>query len=171
MATVTLIEAAERIGRTPLEIAITCALRGFPCEGGVLDEGVLPILGPTVVSDPVAVEEEDHDAIAEVNADETEEERRLRVVRRVLERLVRTGKWMPARTERRSTGRGLGGPDVGLALRAVDVMVDCGLMRSEQHGGKEQKVGLNGERRQEIGDIVDGRPVADDILRAWITGG
>src|SRR4051794_7636703 len=100
MGSVTLLEAAERIGRTPLEIAITCALRRFPCEGGMLDEGVLAILGPVAVPDPV-VDEEEPDALVEVNADETEEERRLRVVRRVLERLVRNGKWMPARTERR----------------------------------------------------------------------
>ena len=170
MTTVTLIEAAERIGRTPLEVAITCALRGFPCEGGMLDEGVLAILGPVAVPDPVA-DEEEPDAVVEVHADETEEERRLRVVRRVLERLVRNGKWMPARTERRSAGRGLQGSDVGLALKAVDVMLDCGLMRSEQHGGREQKVGLNAERRQEISDIVDGRPVADETLGAWIAGG
>jgi hypothetical protein len=50
-------------------------------------------------------------------------------------------------------------------------MIDCGLMRQEQHGGKEQKVGLNGDRRREITDIVEGRPVEDEALRSWITGG
>jgi len=168
VTTVTLPEAAERIGLSPLEIAITCAVRGFPCEGGVLDDAVLPILG--TVQAPEAASEEPDPSAAEPNEGETDEERRLRVVRRVLERLSRTGKWMPARTEKRSTGRGLAGPDVGLALRAVDVLIDCGLMRSEQHGSREQKVGLNGDRRREITDIVEGEPIEDPTLADWVAG-
>jgi len=167
MATVTLVEAAERVGLTPLEIAIKCALRGFPCEGGVLDDGVLPIIG-AVIAD--ARTDEPGSPADEGAGAETEQERRLRIVRRVLERLANTGKWMPARIERRAAARGLGGPEVGLALHAVDVMVDCGLMRAEQHGGKEQRVGLNGERRREVVEIVEGGRVADEALRAWVAG-
>jgi hypothetical protein len=64
---------------------------------------VLPILGT------VAPEAHHEPSDAPTDGVESDEERRLRVVRRVLERLARTGKWMPARTEKRSTGRGLGG--------------------------------------------------------------
>lgn len=167
MATVTLLEAAERAGLSPLEIAIKCAVRGFPCEGGALDDAVLPIIG--AVAPEVAAAEPEVPG-AEEAGPETDAERRLRVVRRVLERLANTGKWMPARVERRATARGLGGSDVGLALHAVDVMVDCGLMRAEQHGGKEQRVGLNPERRREIAEAIEGR-VLNEALRAWITGG
>lgn len=168
MATMTLIEAAERVGLSPLEVAIKCAIRGFPCEGGVLDDGVLPILGEVA---PEPAPEEEPPATDEPSGGETEEERRMRIVRRVLERLSNTGKWMPARTERRGAARGLPGAEIGLALHAVDVMVDSGLMRAEQHGGREQRVGLNAERRREISEIVEGGPVADEALRAWIAGG
>jgi hypothetical protein len=167
MATITLVEAADRVGLSPLEIAIKCAVRGFPCEGGVLDEGVLPIIGAVA---PEASADEPQPP-AEDAVVETDGERRMRVVRRVLERMSNTGKWMPARIERRAAARGLGGSDVGLALHAVDAMVDCGLIRAEQHGGKEQRVGLNGERRREIAEIVEGGPVADEMLRVWIAGG
>lgn len=168
MAPITLLEAAERIGLSPLEIAIKCALRGFPCEGGLLDDAVLPILGTV---QPDTRREGTGVAVTGADGNETDEERRLRVVRRVLERLARMGKYLPSRTEKRSTGRGLQGSDVGLALRAVDIMLECGLMGQEQHGGREQKVGLNGERRREIADIIDGRPVLDEVLVAWIIGG
>lgn len=81
------------------------------------------------------------------------------------------GKFWPARTERRSVGRGFDGSDVGLALQAAEALKSCGFMLESIHGGHEARVGLAGDRRHEIADIIAGRPVVDDNLRAWIKGG
>jgi hypothetical protein len=166
MAELTLREAAARLDLSPLEILLQCALHGVPCESGRVDEEVLPLLGS--VHAPVSDREADrHEARQD---DESDEERRLRIVRRILERLSGMGKYWPARTEKRATARGLEGPDVGLALRAVDALLDAGLLR-EEHSGHEPRVGLEGDRRREIADIAGGRPIEDEQLRTWVAEG
>ncbi len=166
MAELTLREAAARLNLSQLEILLQCALRGVPCESGRVDEEVLPLLGS--IHAPVSDREEDeHEATP---GDERDDERRLRVVRRILERLSGMGKYWPARTEKRATARGLAGPEVGLALRAVDALLDAGLLR-EEHSGHEPRVGLDGDRRREIADIVAGRAIEDEQLRTWVAEG
>ena len=165
MSDVTFAEAGARLGISPLEVVLRCAVRGFPCEAGYVDDGLLPILGTLREERPRFPTEATGPA-----DDETEEDRRLRIVRRILERLNTMGKWYPARTEKRATARGLKGPDVGTALRAVEAMIDAGLMVAEQ-SGHEPRVGLNGDRRAEIADITAGRPIADERLRGWISHG
>ena len=167
MGDVSLREAAARLDLSPLEVVLRCSLRGVPCATGTVDEDALPIIG--TVHQPDLGEDGVSDA-APVEGDETEEEARLRVVRRVLERLSTMGKFWPAGSERRATARGLAGSDVGLALRAVDVLIICGLMQ-EEHRGHEPRVGLAGSRRHEIADIVAGEPIVDEELRSWIEEG
>jgi hypothetical protein len=169
MAALTLRDAAERLAMSPLQVVVYCALRGIPCQGGMLDEEVLPALGSVHVA---AAEPEGATALHEGPVgEETDEERRLRVVRRILEKLSTMGKFWPARTEKRSTARGLAGSDVGLALRAAEALHECGLLIEEVHGGHESRVGLDGSRRREIADIVAGRPVLSEELRKWIDEG
>jgi hypothetical protein len=165
MSEMTLREAASALGMSPLQVLVQCALRGIPCPEAVLDDALLPVVGglqapPPPPDLPLAEEESE--------SDETDQDRRLRIVRRILEKLSTMGKFWPARTERRSTARGLAGSDVGLALNAVEVLHDCGLLVQEAHGGHEPRVGLQGDRRREIADIVAGQPIPDDQLRAWI---
>jgi len=169
MAMVTLHEAAQRLSMTPLQVVVHCALHGIPCDAGVLDEDVLPALGSV---DVVFAGPEEATAPAQGLVDEeTDEERRWRVLRRVLEKLSGMGKYWPSRTEKRSAARGFGGSDVGLALRVVDELRDCGLLREEAHGGRELRVGLERSRRREIAEIVSGGAIKDDRLRAWIEQG
>ncbi len=166
MAELTLREAAARLDLSPLETLLQCALHGVPCESGRVDEEVLPLLGS--VHAPVSDREADrHEATP---GDESDEERRLRIVRRILERMSGMGKYWPARSEKRATARGLAGQDIGLALRAVDALLDAGLLR-EEHSGHEPRVGLDGDRRREIADIVAGRAIANEQLRTWVTDG
>jgi hypothetical protein len=132
-----------------------------------VDEDALPILGDVRRPAPSATESPEPVNTARA---ETDVEARQRIVRRILERLNTMGKYWPARTERRATARGLEGPDVGLALRATDALVACGLMR-EEHRGHEPRVGLNGDRRSEITDIIAGRSISDGQLRAWVEQG
>lgn len=168
MTDLSLLEAAERLDLSPLEVVVRCVLRGFPCETGLLDEGLLPLLGtPRATEAPVAANE----VPGNETGDETDAERRRRIVHRILERMTTMGMWWPARTEKRATARGLEGADVGLALRAVDALLDCGLMIVEQHGSHEPKVGLDGDRRPEIADIVAGKPIAVAELRDWTAQG
>lgn len=167
MGDVSLREAAVRLGLSPLEVVLRCSLRGVPCATGAVDEAALPILG--IVYQPDLAEDGPSD-VAPVEGDETEEEARLRVVRRVLERLSMMGKYWPARSEKRATARGLAGPDVGLALRAVDVLIASGLMQ-EEHRGHDPRVGLVGDRRHEIADIASGEPIVNEELRTWIAKG
>lgn len=168
MAHLTLVEAAERLAMSPLQVLVGCALRGLPCPAGMLDEEVLPALG--AVRSP-ADDEDDADPHEGSAGEEVDLERRLRIVRRILEKLSNMGKFWPARTEKRSTARGLAGPDVGLALRAVEVLRDCGLLIEETHGGHEPRVGLDGTRRREIADLVAGRPIANGQLQEWLEKG
>lgn len=167
MGEVSLREAAARLDLTPLEVVLRCSLRGVPCSTGTIDEDALPILG--AVRQPAPSEDGSPEPVA-VPGDETEEEARHRIVRRILERLSTMGKFWPARTERRATARGLEGPDVGLALRATDALVACGLMR-EEHRAHEPRLGLERDRRSEITDIIAGRPIGDEQLRAWVEEG
>jgi hypothetical protein len=165
MANLTLPDAATRLDLSPLEVVLQCSLHGIPCDAGFVDETVLPLLGSVHLASSEGV-----DQVAEALEDETDEQRRLRIVCRILERLSGMGKYWPARTEKRATARGLAGSDVGLALRAVDALLDCGLLR-EEHSGHEPKVGLDGNRRREIADMVAGRPPVDERLRSWIAAG
>lgn len=167
MGDVSLREAAARLDLSPLEVVLRCSLRGVPCATGTVDEDALPILGTVHQPDPG--EDSPSDG-APVEGDETEQEARLRVVRRVLERLSTMGKFWPAGSEKRATARGLAGPDVGLALRAVDVLITCGLMQ-EDHRGHDPRVGLVGDRRHEIADIAAGEPIVNEELRTWIAKG
>jgi hypothetical protein len=149
-----------------MQILVSCALHRIPIEGGQLDEELLPVLGtvrPSAEDDPTLP--------AGAAKEETGQERRLRVVRRVLEKLSTMSKFWPARTEKRSTGRGLEASEVGLALSAVDALLDCGILLQEVHGGREPRVGLDGGRRREIADLVASGEVADERLREWIEKG
>jgi hypothetical protein len=135
----------------------------------MVDEEVLPVLGtvraPRTKAKAAA-------APREVPAeDESDPERRSRVVRRILEKLNKMGRYWPARTEKRSTARGFDGSDVGLALRAADVLRDCGLLIEEAHGTHEPRVGLDGARRREIDDLIAGRTPSNEELREWIERG
>ena len=169
MAALTLHDAAERLAMSPLQVVVHCALHGIPCQAGILDEEVLPALGSVHV---VAAEPSEVTGPHEgPTGEETDQERRLRVVRRILEKLSAMGKFWPARTEKRSTARGLAGSDVGLALRAAEALHDCGLLIEEMHGGHEPRVGLDGSRRREIADVVAGRPILSDQLRNWVEQG
>lgn len=170
MATVSLSEAGRRLSMTPLEVVVRCALRGIPCESGLLEADVLPVLGPVLVNDG---EEETKPGVSAIELTEAdlERERRQRVIRRVLEKLSAMRKFWPARTEKRSTARGFAADDVGLALRAVDVLVECGILNAEVHGGHEPRVGLEGTRRAEIDDIVAGHPIIDSRLGSWVDNG
>lgn len=151
---------------TPLQVVIHSTLHGISCDTGMIDEDLLPALGF------VAVVSETPDGLAVIEDDgageETEQERRQRVVQRVLEKLSTAGKFWPSRIEKRSAARGFGGAEVGLAVRAVDALLDAGFLAQEAHGGREPRVGLEGSRRQEIADIVAGGRVRDDHLRSWI---
>jgi hypothetical protein len=169
MADLTLRDAGERLGISPLQVVVRCALRGIPCQAGTLDEEMLPALGSvhSVPLEPEAVAAPQEGPESE----ETDQERRLRIVRRILEKLSTMGKFWPARTEKRSTARGLAGSDVGLALRAAEALHDCGLLIEETHGGHEPRVGLDGSRRREIADVVAGSPVRSEELRKWIEEG
>jgi len=170
MATVSLSEAGRRLSMTPLEVVVRCALRGIPCESGLLEADNLPVLGPVLVSDREGESQPGTSAIELTEAD-LERERRRRVVRRVLEKLSAMRKFWPARTEKRSTARGFAADDVGLALRAVDVLLECGIMNAEVHGGHEARVGLEGARRAEIDSIVAGHPIIDSHLSGWVDNG
>jgi hypothetical protein len=57
---------------------------------------------------------------------------------------------------------------VGLALNAVDVLLDCGILLQEIHGGHEPRVGLDGSRRREISELVASGVVVDERLKEWI---
>jgi hypothetical protein len=154
---------------TPLQVVVHSALHGISCATGTIDEDLLPALGfvdvlPRV-PDGLALAE--HGRVVE----DTDQARRHRVVQRVLERLSTSGKYWPGRIEKRSAARGFGGSDVGLALRAVEALLGAGFLKEEAHGGREPRVGLEGSRRQEIGDIVAGGRVQDEHLRAWIDEG
>jgi len=170
MATVNLSEAGRRLSMTPLEVVVRCALRGVPCESGLLEADVLPVLGPVFVNDGVGETRPGAPAIELTEAD-VERERRRRIVRRVLDKLRAMPKFWPARIESRSAARGFAADDVGLALRAIDVLVECGIMEAEVHGGHERRVGLDGARRTEIESILAGDPIADDRLRDWVDNG
>jgi hypothetical protein len=170
MATVNLSEAGRRLSMTPLEVVVRCALRGVQCESGLLEADVLPVLGPVLVNDGEGETRPGASAIELTEAD-LERERRRRIVRRVLDKLRAMPKFWPARIEMRSTARGFAAADVGLALRAVDVLVECGIMKAEVHGGHEPRVGLDGARRAEIESILAGDPIADDRLRDWVDNG
>jgi hypothetical protein len=168
MAALTLPEAADRLAMSPLQVAVQCALRGVPCAGGFLDEEVLPVLGNVrapLVDSPDAVGYE------APPAGETDQGRRERVVRRVLEKMATMGKYWPARAEKRSTARGFDGSDVGLALDAADVLRDCGYLIEEARGGREARVGLDGSLRREIADMIAGHPATNQELREWIERG
>ncbi len=166
MTALTLREAAQRLSMTPLQVVVHSALHGITCDTGMIDEDLLAALGrvDAIPDKPEAMNlsEDSRDS------EEADQERRQRVVRRVLEKLSTAGKFWPARIEKRSAARGFSGSDVGLALRAVDALLDAGLLTQETHGGRETRVGLEGRRRQEIADIVAGGHVGDDHLRAWI---
>lgn len=166
MTSLTLPDAASRVSMTPLELLVRCSLHGIPCDGGMIDEEFLPAVGSVRVApaDEIYADGPEPD-------DESDADRRERVVRRVVEKLVATGKYWPSRIEKRSTARGLGGSDVGLALRGVEVLLDCRLLLEEVHGGHEPRVGLDRGRRQEIQDIAEGRPILVDELREWIDHG
>ncbi len=166
--TLTLRDAADRLETTPLDVVVRCALRGIPCDEGQIDEEVLPALG-TVHASSARSDHALSEAITPGGAGEPE--RRQRVVRRILEKLAAMGKYWPARTEKRSTARGFDGADVGLALRAAEALRDCGLLIEETHGGHEPRVGLAGDRRQEIADIIAGKEIHDPDLRGWVSQG
>lgn len=168
MAQLTLGEAAERLALSPLQVLVACALRGISCPAGMLDEEVLPALGAVRAPADDEADVAPHEGSM---GEEADRERRLRIVRRILEKLSTMGKFWPARTEKRSTARGLAGPDVGLALRAVEVLRDCGFLIEETHGGHEPRVGLDGTRRREIADVVAGRPITNEPLHEWIDKG
>ncbi len=170
MSEMTLREAAAALGMSPLQVLMQCALRGIPCPEAVLDDVLLPILGG-LQAPPTAPDMLPSFADEDPESDETDQDRRLRIVRRILEKLSTMGKYWPARTERRSTARGLAGSDVGLALRAVEVLHECGFLVQETHGGHEPRVGLDGDRRREIADLVAGEPIRNEPLRQWIDQG
>jgi hypothetical protein len=151
---------------TPLQVVVQSALHGISCDTGMIDEDLLPTLGVVklIRGTPDGLTAFDDGGAGE----ETERERRQRVVQRVLEKLSTAGKFWPSRIEKRSAARGFGGAEVGLAMRAVDALLDAGFLAQEAHGGREPRVGLEGSRRQEIADIVMGGRVRDDHLRAWI---
>lgn len=169
MPALTLPEAAERLAMSPLQVIVQCALHGIPCQEGMVEEEVLPVLGtvraPRAKAKAAA-------ASREVPPEgESDQERRSRVVRRILEKLDKMGRYWPARTEKRSTARGFDGSDVGLALRAADILRDCGLLLEEAHGAHEARVGLDGDRRHEIADLIAGEPPSNEELREWIERG
>jgi hypothetical protein len=164
----TLPEAADRLAMSPLQVAVQCALRGVPCTGGLVDEEVLPVLGNVRAAVVDSPDELDYEAPP---AGETDQGRRERVVRRVLEKMATMGKYWPARAEKRSTARGFDGSDVGLALDAADVLRDCGYLIEEAHGGRGPRVGLDGARRREIADMIAGHPTTNQQLREWIERG
>jgi len=170
MATVNLSEAGRRLSMTPLEVVVRCALRGIPCESGLLEADILPVLGPLLVNDDEGATGPGASAIELTEAD-LEREHRRRVVRRVLDKLSAMRKFWPARTEKRSTARGFAADDVGLALRAVDLLLECGIMKAEVHGGHESRVGLDSARRAEIESIVAGHPIVDGRLLDWVDNG
>lgn len=170
MPTVTLSEAGRRLSMTPLEVVVRCALRGIPCDSGLLEADILPVLGRVFVGDDSG-EMKPSASASELPGADVERERRRRVIRRVLEKLTAMNKFWPTRTDKRSTARGFAADDVGLALRAVDVLVECGIMNVEVHGGHELRVGLDGARRAEIDSIVAGDPIVEGRLRAWIENG
>jgi hypothetical protein len=167
MSALTLSEAAERLDLSPLQVIVYCALRGIPFQGGRLDEDVLPALGTV----RPAADDGDYAGANIQTGDETPREQRLRVVRRVLEKLSTMGKFWPARTEKRSAARGLEGSEVGLALSAVDALLDCGILMQEAHGGHEVRVGLDRARRREIAELVSAGVVVDERLGGWIDKG
>jgi hypothetical protein len=169
VAILTLREAAVRLSMTPLQVVVHGALHGITCDTGMIDEELLPTLGfvdvmPEKVDGQTALE---GDRLVE----DGDQERRQRVVQRVLEKLSTAGKFWPARIEKRSAARGFSGSDVGLALRAVDALHEAGFLAEEVHGGHEPRVGLDGSRRQEIAEIVAGGRVQDEHLRTWIDEG
>lgn len=166
MTILTLREAAQRLSMTPLQVVVHGALHGISCDTGMIDEDLLPALGfvDTIPEKPDGLTASEDGRVGE----ETDQERRQRVVQRVLEKLSTAGKFWPARIEKRSAARGFSGSEVGLALRAVDALRDAGFLAEEAHGGRESRVGLEGSRRQEIADIVAGGHVQDEHLRAWI---
>jgi len=85
MTLLTLPEAAERLEMSPLQVAVQCALRGVPCTGGLVDEEVLPVLGTVRAATVEAAPESGSESSL---AEETDQERRERVVRRVLEKMA-----------------------------------------------------------------------------------
>ena len=168
MAELTLSEAAERLAISPLQVLVGCALRGIPCPAGMLDEDVLPALGAVR---PTADDEAQPTMVDGPAGEGTGRERRLRIVRRILEKLSTMGKFWPARTQKRSTARGLEGSEIGLALRAVDVLLECGILLEETHGGHEPRVGLDGARRLEIAQLIADGVTSDSRLEEWIEKG
>jgi hypothetical protein len=169
VAILTLREAAQRLSMTPLQVVVHSALHGISCDTGMIDEDLLSALGyvDLIPDKPDGLIGSEDGGVTE----EADQERRQRVVQRVLEKLSTAGKFWPARLEKRSAARGFSGSDVGLALRAVEALHDAGFLAEEVHGGHEPRVGLEGSRRSEIAEIVAGGRVQDDNLRAWINEG
>lgn len=169
MSEVTVVQAAHLLEMSPLEVMVRAALRGIPCPRGLLDSDLLPVIGSVTarpgVEEPLPIGAETDEAA------ESERERRLRIIRRILDKLTVMGKYWPARTEKRSTARGLAGSDLGVALRAVEVLLSSGLLIQETHGGHEPRVGLDGARRKEISDVVAGLPIRNAELLEWIEQG
>lgn len=169
MTETTLAAAARVLGMTELQVVVRCALLGVPCDAGIVDDAVLPVLGgPQLLpampdQNPLAPAPE-----APVDLGETDRERRERVLRRILEKLTTMGKWWPARIERRNLARGLAASDHGLAQETALVLVRCGLLHEEGHGGHEPRVGLVGERRAEIEAAIKRGEIEDVQLANWL---
>jgi len=171
VAELTVGDAADALGMAPLEVLAWCALKGLPCLEGILDPGFEDILraaGHAMVETDGDAQHDDYVANGErADVPPDPRERRLWVLRRVAGKLQRNGKWWPANLDLRAICRGV--PDVGMARNAIEALEHAGLVRGSVRAGVH-RVGLVGDRRTELAQLVERAVVTDPGLSDWIDG-
>jgi hypothetical protein len=154
-----------------MELLALLALHKLPLVGDCVDVTVLHVLaektGREVQPQGLGGAEEDI-GDEELDGPRTDPDPRRRVVRTILEKLDRRGKWFPACSERRAVARGFSGPDVGLALNAAVVLIRAGWLNAETKHVTESAVGLNGAHRDDIEAMIRTGACTDPTVEAWL---
>jgi len=165
----TLPQAAERVGLTPLKMLLLLRLQLGSQMEQVTDAHL------RILADKLGVEviEGDGDQLETLLDPEADPNSRRRVTRQLLARLQRQHRWWPNNClSDASLRHGVPEHEKGLVRDARDLLVRSGWLRLQtvRYKVTEANVGLNPEYREAIITFISTGETTAELIREWIGG-